>query len=173
MGMRLKKPCLYDSCNNVASTKGLCKAHYMQSLRGEKLHDLPVIPEKCQYEGCGRKHSAKGLCKGHYYQVYNGKELSPLRQDVAKYSAIHQRLRDKYGPAVNYQCVQCGGQAAEWAFVGDPAIAIAKTVVNRRGKETVNYFSRDLTQYKPMCHSCHVKYDMAVKSRGWQPWACA
>jgi len=173
MGLRLSATCKYSSCDKSVHAKGLCKAHYMQQLRGEELHELSVVYEVCQFTDCGREHLARGLCRGHYYQVYRGEELRPLRNDVVGYSAVHQRLKRERGLASDYACIKCYSSANEWAFIGNPESALYKNVIGRRGKETRLFFSRDLTQYEPMCHSCHVAYDMLVKSRGWQPWACA
>lgn len=173
LGLRVKALCGYQGCDKTVHAKSLCKAHYMQQLRGESLHDLPAIPKYCSFSGCKREHHAKGLCKGHYYQVYRGEELRALLPDVGGYGAVHDRLRRQYGRAVESECVLCGSQAQEWAFIGNPETSLYKDIVGRRGKPTRIFFSRDLTEYRPMCHSCHVEYDMQVKSRGWQPWACA
>lgn len=131
----------------------------------------------CNFHNCNKGVRAKGLCSGHYMQAYRGEVLRPLRpaspKDVYEYYQVHHRLRKERGRAAEYICVICGASAAEWAFTGNPATSLYKEVINRRGKKTRMFYSKDLTEYHPMCHSCHIKVDALVKSRGWQPWACA
>jgi NUMOD3 motif len=64
------------------------------------------------------------------------------------YTAVHQRLRAKYGSASTYLCEGCCGSAARhWARV--------------HGTQGEEIFK----DYVPMCASCHMKYDMTDEWR--------
>lgn len=61
-------------------------------------------------------------------------------------STMHQRVVRVYGKAKEYDCVECGKQAHDWA--------------NIHGRD------RDLIDsYQPMCKSCHGYYDNGFLSR--------
>lgn len=67
-----------------------------------------------------------------------------------KYSAVHFALKQAYGPARNYFC-PCGSTAADWAY-------------QRPGEGLFDdnfkaFYSEDLSDYLPMCRSCHKKLD--------------
>lgn len=135
------------------------------------------LAKSCSFQGCNKSVRAKGLCGGHYMQAYRGEDLRqlrpPLPKDIYEYYKVHHMLRKERGRAAEYTCVICGESAAEWVFTGNPETSPYKEAVNRRGKTVQMFYSKDLTEYQPMCHSCHIKFDALVKSRGWQPWACA
>ena len=58
----------------------------------------------------------------------------------------HHRVWTKYGKAADYNCAFCyGRQAAEWAWL--------------HGTDPESPRS-----YVPLCHSCHVAYDHAIRS---------
>ena len=61
--------------------------------------------------------------------------------------AAHHTIRKLKGKASAYDCVQCGGQAMDWAYVHGP------------DTYGLREFSLDLDDYVPMCKACHRKYD--------------
>lgn len=116
----------------------------------------------CPFDGCGRpsRTRTEPLCETHYGQRHRGLTLQPIRvghsgpangrwSDAAGYFAIHQRLTTQRGPAKDQICSSCGSPARQWSYVGP-------RLPNERMP-----FSEDLTQYEPMCFSCHNKADAA------------
>ena len=89
------------------------------------------------------------------------KYCSPLCRmrwaDNAGYRAAHERVRCRMGRAGNYTC-SCGAQAQEWAY--DHTDPNEMTGVSA-GFEVV--YSLDPDHYKPMCCSCHRKYDAELE----------
>lgn len=72
------------------------------------------------------------------------------------YQALHDRLRRYRGRASEHRCVECGGQAQDWAYDhSDP-----EAVVTKVGKKRIAY-STDLSRYQPMCRRCHIQFDAA------------
>ena len=63
------------------------------------------------------------------------------------YRALHARVAKSRGDAVTHQCVECGEQAAHWSQVHGTT-------------------GTDVDQdFRPMCQSCHFKYDDVTKKR--------
>lgn len=76
-----------------------------------------------------------------------GPESASWRGDDVSYFAVHQRLRRTRGNASAHVC-PCGQPARQWSYVyrdGEPYVAMQ--------------FSTDLTRYRPLCESCHKRYD--------------
>lgn len=63
------------------------------------------------------------------------------RTETPSQSAVHDRLRRVRGRAADHPCIDCGGQARDWAF------------------EEPSGYSTDLSRYHPRCRSCHAKQD--------------
>lgn len=72
------------------------------------------------------------------------------------YTAVHRRLRAWAGAASEYECVGCGASAVDWSYNGQ-----AKDPLHdehpRTGKRVE--YSADLTDYEPVCRSCHTLRD--------------
>jgi hypothetical protein len=69
--------------------------------------------------------------------------------DLASYETVHRRL----GNASQHRCVDCGGGAAEWSYIGgDP---------NEKCSAKGYRYSVDLSYYVPRCRSCHQHFDPA------------
>lgn len=67
---------------------------------------------------------------------------------------FHQQLRTKYGRASKHQCISCDKQAYDWAYQHDDP---------HEELDTDGYpFSRKAESYKPMCRSCHRKFDLQI-----------
>ena len=62
--------CAVDGCEALVESKGLCKAHYMRSRRGDPL--TPILRRKyaedavCCEEGCEMRPATNDRCKIHY-----------------------------------------------------------------------------------------------------------
>jgi NAD-dependent SIR2 family protein deacetylase len=66
-----------------------------------------------------------------------------LRAESPSYDVWHNRVRKARGPARDYKCVDCGGQAEDWS--------------------TADPFSDDVrVRFQPRCRKCHRRYDGAV-----------
>jgi hypothetical protein len=74
--------------------------------------------------------------------------------DVVSYSQAHLRLKTDRGRADQYECISCGGQAREWAYMGDGSDALTD--------DLGRLYSTDQTAYEPMCVACHRRHDRAV-----------
>jgi hypothetical protein len=66
--------------------------------------------------------------------------FEPLVYNSPEYQRVHRHVRETYGDAIEYGCIQCGEQAVEWAWQHgeDPNL---------------------ITSYEPMCFKCHDLYD--------------
>lgn len=84
------------------------------------------------------------------------RHVGNFKGDNAGYLAIHVRLRNLYGNPNTHDCVVCGKTSASYAY-NNSGISEKTDVVSGL---TVRY-SVDLTQYSPMCNSCHRKVDYA------------
>lgn len=68
------------------------------------------------------------------------------------YGAAHGRVHKARGPASDYPCVRCGGQARDWAYDhADPDV--------RYDVQIHSPFSLDPNHYQPMCVQCHRRFD--------------
>lgn len=73
------------------------------------------------------------------------------RPDVS-YAQAHLRLKIDRGRPREYECVSCGAQAREWAYMGG-----CPDERTERGRK----YSVDQSRYAPMCVSCHRRQDRA------------
>lgn len=92
------------------------------------------------------------------YRTVGGEAHHRWTGDDAAYGTVHGRLRDERGRAEDMTCVECGRQAADWAYNHTSGVEM----YDSRGC----VYSPDLTAYVPMCKSCHKKYDMTVARVG-------
>lgn len=75
----------------------------------------------------------------------------PLAEWVT-YEAAHYRIRGELGSAREHECIGCGKPANEWALQHESVGEIFKSP---EGKP----YSLNAEDYKPMCHSCHIRMD--------------
>lgn len=78
---RLFEKCTFEGCELPHRSRGLCRAHYAQKMKGLSLRtvgDRSHIPETCTYEGCDRPYVGKGYCMTHYQQQRRGRDLKPI-----------------------------------------------------------------------------------------------
>ena len=123
---------------------------------------------ECSIDGCAKRMHAHKLCPMHLERFKkHGDPLfvntvtgRPLKGDVPSFAAIHKRLARKRGPARNFDCVDCGGRAAEWSYRGGCPGELKGLV---RG--SVVPYSTDLDRYVPRCVRCHRIFDKAGEGR--------
>jgi len=73
-------------------------------------------------------------------------------------SAAHARIRRLRGKAAEYQCVRCGGLAAQWALKP----SAANLQIDTSDVYPVS-FSLDPMDYQPMCVPCHKRMDVLTR----------
>ncbi|AYB69921.1 hypothetical protein SEA_LITTLELAF_31 [Mycobacterium phage LittleLaf] len=77
------------------------------------------------------------------------------------YNSAHHKLRRTRGKASAHSCVECGGPASDWAYLGgDPD--------EQWCEQYQRTFSLNFDLYVPKCRRCHLATDLAVEvcSRG-------
>jgi hypothetical protein len=78
------------------------------------------------------------------------------------YAYAHKKVYRARGKAVTYDCLDCGRQASEWAYVpGDPHEDSAPYTRTVRGVTTTSIvsWSPNVFAYDPLCVPCHTKRD--------------
>lgn len=65
--------------------------------------------------------------------------------------AVHSRLYRRYGMARDFQCVECGGAALDWAY----QYSSSDEQIDQHGQK----WSENLDDYAPMCRRCHINFD--------------
>lgn len=164
--------CTVDDCGKPSVGRGMCRRHYGRWWRhGDPTIVKPKVgPKKydgCAVEGCGGPHLAKGFCKKHYRRsekygdpLYEwshprGAAHPSWKSDDIGYNLAHSRVRQAKGRATSHLCVDCGGRADEWSYIGgDPD---ERVEIDRRGKRMP--YSIRPAYYAPRCHSCHGIFD--------------
>lgn len=135
------------SCNRTSDryplTKGLCKTHYGQHLRGRDL--APINRDRataegrtCSFEGCVRAVSSRELCTGHYQQQSSGRPLTPLRKKRAN-GAVQMMIKRGL-----IECLGCGEHKPVTEY----------SPVNSLGAP------------RPYCKPCNIDHDHACCSGG-------
>ncbi|WPH57825.2 hypothetical protein [Mycobacterium phage WXIN] len=74
-----------------------------------------------------------------------------------------------WGSASQYPCIECGGQAKDWAYDGTDPVELLE--IARQG--TAMFYSRYPEFYMPMCRKCHGKRDGAMAQgelREYREW---
>lgn len=147
--------CTVEGCDSPVHGHGLCDKHYQRWKKwGDVLAYNRSIPlATCIVEGCDKPPgSGTGrMCKMHYTRLQrHGDPLvtrpNRLRDDQVNYFQFHDRIRKARGKATGYECVMCGAPAREWAWI--------------HGTD-----DRDISNYMPLCHGCHRRYDAEYRRR--------
>lgn len=151
-----------------------CSRSCSTKLANQKRYEGIGVEKKCKH--CGemffckysRERKIKQFCSVKCSLVLRNKTTNPhiIRErfsgenspywlgDKASYSAIHVWLRKAWGNAND--CEECGGAKSkqfDWA--------------NISGK-----YSRERSDWKMLCRSCHKRYDFNKKSKGSDFAAC-
>jgi hypothetical protein len=171
--MTSSKQCLIDGCERPLYGKGMCNMHWQRARRtGDPATDRPPMVRRsaCEVDGCGRKHKGSGLCNMHRMRmhVHGSLDLPPRKPlpagpenhgwigDQITYTPAHFRVVALHGSASLHLCVNCGGQAMDWAYDhGDPnELTCIKTGLA---------YSANPERYKPLCRRCHNRVDDAAR----------
>lgn len=72
----------------------------------------------------------------------------------AGYHAAHSRIYATRGRAASLQCRECGEPAAQWAYDHEDSAELIDTELSLA-------YSLSPNHYVPMCHSCHIRFDIA------------
>lgn len=67
------------------------------------------------------------------------------------YFVAHRMVYETRGDAADQPCSSCGKQARDWALVQGSS----EEALNEKGQK----YSNNPQDYRPMCRSCHAKYD--------------
>lgn len=137
----------------------------------------------CIIDGCAGKHEAKGWCSTHYRRYL--RHGDPLKRMNAgggvSYNAAHVRCRRLWGPASQYPCVHCGGNACDWAY--DHSDPSELTGLPSAGAASLAVYSAWPEFYMPLCKTCHATFDQSsplgppvdrprdTRPRWWTPMA--
>ena len=124
----------------------------------------------CSVAGCSNraKYKETGWCQTHYHRNYRTGSIAdpqpPSELDAETgYRASHSRNVRKWGPASDYWCVECGGEAREYAYDGtDPGELSGSIRAN--GVDYPVTWSRWAEFYMPLCFACHRKRDRSAWS---------
>jgi len=85
---RYDETCTFPDCGRPHRSKGLCRSHYAQSVRGVPLTPIKDrgegVPDTCTFDGCTRPYVGRGYCMTHYQQQRRGRTLKPIGQYVRK-----------------------------------------------------------------------------------------
>lgn len=149
--------CSIPDCDRKTKSRGYCNRHYLRDLR----HGNPLAgdPERdgtqgCVVDGCDRRHDANGYCNRHYLRVYFYGDpnfcLNP-HDYQGTYSSAHSYIRRQLGKAADRECVDCGGRAKEWSYVGGAP--------DERLSDKGFPYTYDPSFYRPRCARCHIRFD--------------
>ncbi len=120
----------------------------------------------CGIDGCDKPRVGR-WCVMHYKRIRrHGSPDVRLKTGPPKgtvviedpdYYAFHKRLAAARGPAKTHTC-SCGKPAEQWAYVGP-----------REAGDRMP-FSLDMTEYEPMCTSCHKNMDLEkIREKEFHP----
>lgn len=81
------------------------------------------------------------------------------RRETAGYYSAHLRLVREFGRAKDHPCAECGNERAQaWSYDhGDP------NELSQMVRGFLLFYSLDHRHYRPLCRSCHGRFDRAQK----------
>lgn len=146
----------------------MCKKHWQRWKKwGDPYWVEPKFPgnfrqQHCNVDGCDKPHHAHGYCANHA-QAFK-KHGNPLakgnpgrrRVETPSYAGAHKRVRYDRGYAREYDCVQCGARAQEWALRPDISDEVRRTEIVHG---VLVAYSVNAQDYQPMCKKCHRRMD--------------
>lgn len=169
--------CVVDACTGKATRRGYCTKHYQRwRTHGDVTARFPGAQRACGTKDCARPHYARGWCKLHYKRWWKTgnpvgllPHFSPLagkagaanpmwRGGDVGYTGVHLRLRAEYGPASDYECEHCGGEARDWAYNHDDPNERVDPV------QRLVYSTGGRDFYLPLCCLCHGRFDAAWRA---------
>jgi hypothetical protein len=175
--VKATRTCSVPGCGREHRARGFCNGHYKRWRdTGDpgpvQIKTLMTADRPCREPDCDRpvgKSGARGWCSKHYVrwrvqgdpqklgytrgaersaQLPHGADHGRWVGDRASYAALHERIARQRGRAASYRCVDCDGEAADWAYdYSDPDPA--------RDAKTGLLYSFDVSRYRPLCKSCH------------------
>lgn len=170
--------CTAPDCSRPYFANRYCKLHNNRHRRGAEINAPIVRPTKplhpCSVEGCDRPSHCKTYCYMHYYRNRKGQPMTPgylprrtgprpgtglggcrnpnYNGTEISYAGAHARPKSLWGSASQYECVDCGKSAQQWAYDGtDPS---HKLDIHKSGNSLV-WFSVWPEFYMPLCVRCH------------------
>ena len=167
--MEERTTCAVDGCERKPRSRFAewCNTHYFRVRRTGSAGTAEIWDRRrrpCGMADCDRLAVGRGFCDKHIQRVQ--KWGDPFRVDPkpagarhgcwlgddAGYTAAHDRVKAKHGPASGHVCVQCAEPAAHWAYDhADP---------NEKRDGRGIPFSLDIGHYRPMCVPCHKAMDL-------------
>ncbi len=165
----MRAPCKIDGCERTSAGRGWCKAHWARWRK----HGDPTVVKKpgvdfnvrsgCRANNCKRHAHSQGWCSMHLARVqrHGNPDIvlpiigRPLLGEHPSYAAVHKRL-ERSGRASERACVDCGGKASSWSYIGGCPEELTQEVKGR-----VLAYSTDPARYQPRCTSCHRTFDRA------------
>jgi hypothetical protein len=162
--------CIIAGCTRPTRRNGLCNAHSARAARFGEPGDATIQSYRtylyvCHIEDCDNpQRSSIGLCGMHarryamwgdpYWTDFaRGEDSSLWKGDDVGYSGAHSRVRRAYGLPSLHRCVDCGGQAEDWAY---------DHLDDGEQYEHGWPYSTNPDHYMPMCKRCHVAFDRAL-----------
>lgn len=154
--------CAVAVCDEPVKGRGWCKAHYQRWLDKGDPGTTPIRKKQpgslCSVEGCTSPHYARFYCLPHYRRWLAGNPtggnefvVRPVGREDLGYFTQHKRIAAARGPAAQFACIECGGQARHWAYQHDDPDELID--------ETGLPYSDDMDCYAPMCVVCHRRFD--------------
>lgn len=162
--------CSVEGCERPMSARGWCEAHYYRVRRTGSTGPAEIWDRKrptCSVPGCDAPHRAHGYCLNHGRHVekgghpdhvgdvvHHGEANGTWLGDDCGYTAAHDRVRRRRGPAKSHACIDCGAPARHWSYNHrDP---------NERLHPDGYAYSADPAMYDPRCVPCHKRFDLAL-----------
>lgn len=160
------KICKVDGCEKSVKARGWCAMHYWRwQVHGDP-HVVLTGKKPCKIENCDKLATGRGMCPKHYtrWRRHGDPHIvlppsstrsgpgHPRWKEVPSYAAFHRRLRKQKGSPSEYQCRECGKEAAQWAYNN----TCDDEIQDKQGR-----YCTHPDHYVPMCVSCHKKFDLA------------
>lgn len=163
--------CSVEGCDRPHFGRGWCGPHYHRWRRyGDPLVVVRApLMGTCVVDGCDRAvRSRHGWCKLHYARwkrhggdpsvaKTGGVAVGTLLLDTVSYRGAHDRIKAAKGPASAHACVDCGVQAAEWAYDHADPDELVGASGGGRGRKAA--YSTKPEHYRPLCRRCHRRAD--------------
>lgn len=192
--------CKYDGCKRYREKAGYCGTHYAKVTNRICINEGCEKPtsssalkcgscqwrEKlaagapCALKGCPFPMVARDMCNKHYRRfLEHGDPLAGATfhgsSEIGQ-CAAHNRVTRLWGKAAQYDCIECGAQAKDWAYDGtDPTQKYGPQISNGVAKNFC-YYSLYPEFYMPMCRKCHRRRDselQVAELREYRQWKTA